>query len=86
MGVEVAFTALLLAVALGSNLALGMWRRGMRRFSPACFVAIHGSIPLLVAMRLALARPNWVIPLEVTLVVVGQLIGGRLPQLWDSDG
>ena len=79
---EVAFTGLLFAVALGTNVLLGMWRRGLRRFSPAWFIAIHGSIPLLVAMRLALARPNWVIPLEIALVVAGQLIGARLPGLW----
>jgi hypothetical protein len=55
---DVAFTGLLLVVALGSNVALGMWRRRLRPFSPTWFVAIHASIPLLVAMRLALARPN----------------------------
>jgi len=75
-------TGLLLAVALGANVLLGMWRRGIRRFSLVWFVAIHASIPLLVAMRLALARPNWVIPLEIALVVAGQLIGARLPELW----
>ena len=79
---DFAFTGLLLAVALGSNVLLGMWRRGMRRFSPAWFVAIHASIPLLVAMRLALARPHWVIPLEIAMVVAGQLVGARLPGLW----
>jgi len=82
--VEVAFIGLLFAVALGANVLLGMWRRGLRRFSPAWFVAIHGSIPLLVAMRLTLGPPIWVIPVEIALVVAGQLIGARLPQLWDA--
>jgi hypothetical protein len=81
---DVAFTGLLLVVALGSNVALGMWRRRLRPFSPTWFVAIHASIPLLVAMRLALARPNWVIPLEITMVVAGQLVGARLPALWSE--
>ena len=81
-----AFVGLLLAAALGANVPLGVWRRGLRRFSPAWFVAIHASIPLLVAMRLALVRPNWVIPPEIVLAVVGQLIGARLPELWDAGG
>jgi hypothetical protein len=84
--VEVAFIGLLFATALGANVPLGAWRRGLRRFSLAWFVAIHASIPLLVAMRLTLVRPNWVIPPEVALAVVGQLIGVRLPGLWGEDG
>jgi hypothetical protein len=81
---EIALTGLLLAVALGTNVVLGMWRSGLRRFSPAWFLAIHASIPLLVAMRLATDRPNWVIPLEIALGVAGQLIGARLPGLWSE--
>jgi len=84
--VGVAFIGPLFAAALGANVALGVWRRGLRRFSPAWFVAIHASIPLLVAMRLALVGPNWVIPPEIALAVVGQLIGARLPELWDAGG
>ena len=78
---EWAFIALLLAVALTVNVPLGMWRRGLRRFSPAWFIAIHASIPLLVGMRLALVPTNWVIPAEIALAVAGQLVGARLPLL-----
>ena len=78
---EWAFIALLLAVALTVNVPLGMWRRGLRRFSPAWFIAIHASIPLLVGMRLALVPTNWVIPAEIALAVAGQLAGTRLPLL-----
>jgi len=80
--VEGVFIGLLLAVALGANVPLGMWRRGLRRFSPAWFVAIHASIPLLIALRLALVQTNWVIPAEIALAVAGQLVGTRLP--WAS--
>lgn len=76
-----AFIGLLFVAALGANVPLGIWRRGLRRFSPAWFLAIHASIPLLVAMRLALVRANWVIPPEIGLAVVGQLVGMRLPWL-----
>jgi len=80
----VTFIGLLFAAAFGANVPLGMWRRGLRRFSLAWFIAIHASVPLLVAMRLTLVRPNWVIPPEIGLAVVGQLIGVRLPELWDA--
>lgn len=79
---EWAWIALLLAVALAVNVPLGMWRRGMRRFSPAWFLAIHASIPLLIALRLALVGTNWVIPPEIALAVVGQVVGMRLPRAW----
>ena len=78
---EWAWIALLLGVALSANVPLGMWRRGMRRFSPAWFLAIHASIPLLIALRLALVDTNWVIPPEIALAVVGQVVGMRLPKL-----
>ena len=77
-----AFIALLFVAALGTNVPLGMWRRRLRRFSPAWFVAIHASIPVLVAMRLAFVPAYWVIPPEIALAVVGQLVGSRLFPPW----
>ena len=79
---EAAFIGLLFVAAVGTNVPLGMWRRRLRRFSPAWFVAIHASIPALVAIRLALVPENWVIPPEIALAVAGQLVGGRLSPLW----
>ena len=73
-----AFIGLLFVAALGTNVPLGMWRRRLRRFSPAWFLAIHASIPALVAIRLAFISANWVIPPEIALAVVGQLVGARL--------
>lgn len=69
---------LLLAVALATNVPLGMWRRGLRRFSLSWFLAIHASIPLLVGLRFALGLAGWVIPPEIALAVAGQWLGGRL--------
>ena len=78
---EPVFIGLLFVTALGTNVLLGIWRSGLRRFSPAWFVAIHASIPLLIAMRLVLIRTLWVIPPEIGLAVVGQFVGARLPSL-----
>jgi hypothetical protein len=80
---ETAFIGLLFGVALAANVPLGMWRRRLRRFSPAWFVAIHASIPVLVAMRLVFVPAYWVIPPEIALAVVGQLVGSRLFPLWN---
>ncbi len=72
----------LLAMALVVNVPLGMWRRGLRRFSLGWFLAIHASIPLLVAMRFALGLGSWIIPPEIVLAIVGQWLGSRLPAPW----
>ena len=79
---EAAFIGLLFVAALATNVPLGMWRRHLRRFSPAWFVAIHASIPVLVAMRLAFVPAYWAIPPEIGLAVVGQFVGARLFPLW----
>jgi hypothetical protein len=76
---EPVLIGVLFVTALATNAVLGVWRSGLRRFSPSWFLAIHASIPLLVAMRLLLIRPNWVIPPEIGLAFVGQFVGGRVP-------
>jgi hypothetical protein len=35
------------------NLPFGWWRQGVRKFSPAWFVAVHAAVPLIVAARIA---------------------------------
>ena len=79
---EAAFIGLLFVAAVGTNVPLGMWRRRLRRFSPAWFLAIHASIPVLVAVRLVFVPAYWVIPPEIALAVAGQFVGGRLLPLW----
>lgn len=71
-----------LAVAFGANLPLGAWRRGLKRLTPRWFIAIHASIPLLIAMCLLLDLPTWVIPPEVALLGLGQVVGSRLANYW----
>ena len=84
---EPVYITILFVTALSTNTALGMWRSSLRRFSPAWFVAIHASIPLLIAIRLLLIKSTWVIPPEIGLAFVGQFLGGRVlaPQRLDSD-
>jgi len=71
------FLALLIALV---NLPFGYWRHGLRKFSPAWFVAIHAPVPLVVGMRLGLGIP-WrleTLPLFVASYFTGQLLGARI--------
>jgi hypothetical protein len=76
----------LFLVALAMNVPLGAWRRRQQRFSPAWFLAIHASIPFLVAFRFVFSLPVWVIPPEVMLAVAGQIVGARLPLVRSPSG
>ena len=73
----------LLAVAaatLALNLPFGFWRAGLRKFSPAWFLAVHATVPVIVGMRLA-AGLGWrlsTFPVLVGAFFGGQFIGGRI--------
>jgi hypothetical protein len=70
---------LLLAVAL-INVPFGYWRSGVRKFSRPWFLHVHGSIPLVVALRL-MAGIHWTIVVGLMLAssyFLGQTIGARL--------
>ena len=69
---------LLLLLAFAINLPLGWWRCRRQKFSPSWFLAIHASIPFLVATRFALGLSLWIIPIEIVFAVVGQLTGARV--------
>lgn len=61
------------------NVPFGWWRAGVRKFSPAWFVAVHAAVPLVIAMRFALGLPfRWsVFPLFVAAYFGGQFVGSR---------
>ncbi|MGD8977286.1 MAG: hypothetical protein PVG91_06745 [Gammaproteobacteria bacterium] len=62
------------------NLPFGYWREGVRKFSPAWFVAVHAAVPLVLLMRLALDI-DWrlvTLPFMVAAYFGGQTIGARL--------
>jgi hypothetical protein len=73
----------LLAVAAATlvlNLPFGFWRAGVRRFSPAWFLAVHAPVPLIVAMRFA-AGLGWrlaTFPVLIAAFFGGQFIGARI--------
>jgi len=73
-------TWLVAAAILVLNLPFGYWRQGLRRLSPAWFVAIHAPIPFAVGLRLA-SGLGWrlaALPLFVLAYLGGQYLGGRL--------
>jgi hypothetical protein len=68
----------LLAVASATlvlNLPFGFWRAGVRKFSPAWFLAVHAPVPMIVGLRLA-AGLGW--RLSTFPVLVGAFFGGQL--------
>jgi len=72
--------ALAILATLVINLPFGYWRAGVRKFSPAWFVAVHAAVPMVVALRLALGIPfRWALfPLFVLAYFAGQTAGARL--------
>jgi hypothetical protein len=74
--------ALVAAFSFLLNLPMGWWRAGVRKFSPAWFVAVHAAVPLIVALRLVLDLPfRWAtLPLFVACYFAGQALGARLRQ------
>jgi hypothetical protein len=72
---------LLAALAIFAlNLPFGYWRGGLRKLSPAWFVAIHAPVPLAIALRWAMGLPFRLatLPLFVAAFFTGQFLGARL--------
>jgi hypothetical protein len=72
--------ALVVAFTFALNVPFGWWRAGLRKFSPAWFVAIHAPVPVIVGLRFALGLPfRWeTLPLFVAAYFGGQFVGARL--------
>ncbi|WP_321370023.1 hypothetical protein [uncultured Desulfuromusa sp.] len=69
--------AILVFFSFGSNLPLGYFREGSRKFSFRWFILVHASIPFIIILRTILGF-SWVwIPLTLGCAVSGQLLGGR---------
>jgi hypothetical protein len=68
------------AAVVTVNLPFGFWRAGTKKFSTPWFVAVHGPVPLVVAIRLLLGI-GWRLanlPVLVGAFFLGQLVGGRI--------
>ncbi len=64
------------------NLPFGFWRAGVRKFSPAWFVAVHGPVPFVVGLRLLL-HVGWhfsTLPVLIGMYFSGQYVGGLLKE------
>ncbi len=72
--------ALAIAATFLVNLPFGWWRAGLRKLSPAWFVAIHAPVPIVIGLRWALGLPfRWaLLPLFVAAYFGGQFVGSRL--------
>ena len=72
--------AIALATTFVINLPFGYWRQGLRKLSPAWFVAIHAPVPMVILLRFMLGLPfRWtVLPFFVVAYFAGQFVGSRL--------
>jgi hypothetical protein len=61
-----------------ANIPLGAWRERCRKFSWQWFVAIHLSVPFIIALRIYSKVSPWFIPLFIALAVAGQFAGSKL--------
>jgi hypothetical protein len=75
-----ALVALLALLILLLNLPFGYWRAGVRKFSPAWFVAVHAPVPLAIGLRLGFGMGFQLrtLPVFVAAFFLGQSLGGRL--------
>lgn len=54
-----------------------MWRDHLEKFSPAWFVAVHASIPLIMLMRKSALLPKYAIAATISCAILGQYLGSR---------
>jgi hypothetical protein len=71
-------TLAIAVAAVGCNVPLGYLREGARKYSPAWFLYIHLSVPLIAALRIFNHLSYWNVPLFIGCAVAGQLLGGRI--------
>ena len=68
------------------NLPFGFWREGVRKFSPAWFVAVHAPVPAVIALRIlsGVGFQLVTVPIVVSAYIAGQFVGGRIRRRRDS--
>jgi hypothetical protein len=62
------------------NIPFGFWRAGVRKFSPAWFLAVHLPVPIAIGLRFASGLGfRWAtLPLFVAAFFGGQWLGAKL--------
>ena len=59
------------------NIPLGVWREHTKKFSLQWILAIHASIPLIIALRIGLHLHPLAIPINIAAAILGQVVGAR---------
>lgn len=61
------------------NLPFGYWRAGVKKFSPAWFVAVHAPVPIAIGIRYAAGMGFRLatLPVYIAAFFLGQMVGGR---------
>jgi hypothetical protein len=70
----------LMAFTFMLNIPLGMWRASVRKFSLAWMIAVHASVPVIVALRLWLDVSYILIPALIATAILSQWVGARFYQ------
>ena len=67
------------------NIPFGFWRAGVRKFSPAWFLAVHLPVPIAIGLRFASGLGfRWAtLPLFVAAFFGGQWLGAMLQRQRD---
>lgn len=76
------FIGLSLLIAFLVNIPLGMWRATLRKKTFLWWFAIHASIPLIIYLRRTWHISNWIIPVNIAVAILGQILGSRLFLKW----
>ena len=63
--------------SLGINLILGKIRTRFKPMTLLWWLIVHGSIPILIPLRMALDTPLIYIALFIAVAILGQYIGAR---------
>ena len=63
-------------VCLLVNIPMGRMRERCKKFSWQWILWVHASIPLIIALRIALKLHPIAIPINIAAAVAGQFIGG----------
>lgn len=72
MALKIALVSLLCFLV---NIPLGAWRERCKKFSWQWILAIHASIPLIIALRIGLKLHPVAIPINIAFAILGQALG-----------